>query len=431
MAPKIKSPKALVSKKKRRYRENGFDLDLSYIAAGNNAGDGGDSAKRHEVGSKDVQRISLREAEADADALEGGQIIAMGFPAEGVSTLWRNPLDEVRRFLETHHPDRYQIYNLCSEPSFQSSLSGFDDSNGGSDDSNSRRVCHHFGFDDRTPPPIEMIRPFCASVHEWLTLDGANVAAVHCRAGKGRTGTMISCYLLHSGHSRTAEEALRTFGVDRTKNGRGVTIPSQMRYVHYYERVLGGFEAKPQLYKIERVRLTGGIPDFASAVAGGGCDPFLRISEVRLDENSGDNGIMFSMLARKEVVYDQRKHIKSIRHYSAGGDKANGAIDLHCSDHDVIVKGDVRLSLYHEEISWPKSKKKEMCRVWFHTGFVKEDGKSIAGESIGRCHILSFTKANIDWACKDKKSKVFDAGFEMEVILTDLQASKSTDVPAM
>lgn len=46
---------------------------------------------------------------------------------------------------------------------------------------------------------------------------------VHCNAGKGRTGTLICCYLLYAGLADTAKNAICYYGWKRFKNGIGVT----------------------------------------------------------------------------------------------------------------------------------------------------------------------------------------------------------------
>jgi phosphatidylinositol-3,4,5-trisphosphate 3-phosphatase/dual-specificity protein phosphatase PTEN len=175
--------RALVSKKKHRMREDGFDLDLTYVTP---------------------------------------RIIAMGIPSVDYQKVYRNRIEDVERFLETRHGDNYRVYNLCSEMRNTYAMT---------------RFCgrfERFPFDDHSPPPLGLLYYFCESAHEWLSQSKENVIAVHCKAGKGRTGTCISAYFLYARLYRTPSEAMAAYGNARTKNRKGVTIPSQRRFVEYF-----------------------------------------------------------------------------------------------------------------------------------------------------------------------------------------------------
>jgi hypothetical protein len=54
----------------------------------------------------------------------------------------------------------------------------------------------HYPFDDHNAPPITTFAAFCTDAEAWLNADSKNVCAVHCKAGKGRTGVMICAYMV-------------------------------------------------------------------------------------------------------------------------------------------------------------------------------------------------------------------------------------------
>ena len=88
----LNAVRGLVSKKKRRYELDGFNLDLSYVPTGPND-DTNDEIPTH-------------------------RIIAMGIPSEGAEGLYRNPLSEVKKFFSQYHAGHFKIYNLCSERAY-------------------------------------------------------------------------------------------------------------------------------------------------------------------------------------------------------------------------------------------------------------------------------------------------------------------------
>lgn len=89
----------------------------------------------------------------------------------------------------------------------------------------------HLPVPDMEPPTPEQVDRFVEFVNA-AGLEGLG-AAVHCRAGLGRTGTMLACYLVTQG--ATAEEALEQ--VRRQRPG-SVETESQEETVRLYTRSL-------------------------------------------------------------------------------------------------------------------------------------------------------------------------------------------------
>jgi len=82
----------------------------------------------------------------------------------------------------------------------------------------------HFPIVDMEAPPVDLAADLCAHI-ERLLQEG-EVAAFHCRAGHGRTGTLLACQLIWSGAS-----ALEALDRVRSVNPKWVTSEVQVRFL--------------------------------------------------------------------------------------------------------------------------------------------------------------------------------------------------------
>ena len=313
--------KSLVSQDKNRFCFDGYDLDLTYITP---------------------------------------RIIAMGLPSTSLEALYRNNLTDVLNFFNERHPEHYKVYNLCEEKNYAPNIfykQGY------------------FPFQDHEAPPLNLIRPFCEDAKQFLDEDPKNVVAIHCLAGKGRTGTLISCLLLYLGELDTAADCLKYYGLMRVDNGRGVTVPSQIRYVFYFEQILRNKIPHPIIFKK------------------------LRIRKIRLVTIPAFNKVTFvieNKVDDKNNVFDYNK--KEILQENAG------YMDFEVGDEGFVVCGDVKILFYTFSMFGGKEK---IFKIWFNTNFVPKDD------------VLEVKKDLVDKACKDKKCKKFKHNFKIEVHMID------------
>lgn len=126
-------------------------------------------------------------------------LIIMGFPASGVASLYRNKRSDVRRFLDKRHDDLYRVYNFC--PVTENAYDA---------DEFYGRVSR-FPFPDHHVPPLSLIPLFVADVTEYLESDPDATAVIHCKAGKGRSGTMTCCYLVSLPYLPTAPTSMKNY----------------------------------------------------------------------------------------------------------------------------------------------------------------------------------------------------------------------------
>ena len=254
----------------------------------------------------------------------------MGFPSSGTEAMYRNNIDDVRKFFDMKHPDSYMVYNLCSEKSYDHEKFG-------------NRVVR-FPFDDHNVPHFDDLEPFCEALDEWLSSSSDAIAAIHCKNGMGRSGLVISTYLLHTGMCDKAQDALSLFGIARTTNQKGVTVPSQRRWVEYYEKLMsfrhrGMSLPKSKHYKVTHLFVSKSCPNFKSCII------------------------------YNNHMYEKKWELKKVKKIKTG-------YSLTIPEKCIIFK-DVKVQFISGTI-----RKTRVFSFWFNTDFIEHDGNDLHLEKL-------------------------------------------------
>lgn len=323
----------VVSQNKRRYQKDGFDLDLVYVT---------------------------------------DRIIAMSYPSSGKMSWYRNPIKEVERFFNTKHPDHYRIYNMCSERTY--------------DNTHFHGRIERILIDDHNVPLLRDAVEFVRSAQEYLADDPQNVVAVHCKGGKGRTGTMICMLLVENRLFESAQASLEYFAnvrTDRTVGTKfqGVETPSQSRYVEYFEVVKDSHG--------------GDVPEEVP----------LKVSSVRIYSLSGvgaGTGKDFSC-----EVFQGRSRVFEMdfgRQMNCQADYRHEADVLEVTPINFpVLQGDIKFRFWCTTTSVPRGYEDCPFYFWFHTSFVRNNRLFLRRDILDNPH-------------KKKTWKVYPEDFAVELL---------------
>ncbi|KAI8994581.1 protein-tyrosine phosphatase-like protein [Pilobolus umbonatus] len=253
----------------------------------------------------------------------------MSYPSEGLEGLYRNTVKDIKKFLDTRHAGHYKVYNLRREKLYADTR--FDNTK-------------NYPFYDHQAPPFHLLLDFCEDASAWLNEDENNVVAIHCKA---------------------ATEAMELYGQMRTKDTRGVTIPSQIRYVQYYEYLLSNHM------------------DYSE-------DTSLTITSIAIQ-------FLPEKCSSLKILNKDRECVYSINLMQSDSNETIMRVELNDLEIDPIV-GDFMMVFYDKD--------KRMFSLWLNTVFMI---------TMNQTHSVILSKSDLDMSSKNLALEEINAGITLEI----------------
>ncbi len=232
--------------------------------------------------------------------------------------------------LNDAHGGNYMIWNLSEKSTYNPKIfEGF---------------VHSISFPGHPAPPLEAVVSICTSAASWLKSSDRNVVVVHCMTGRGRTAVALSCLMSWICEANTTAEALAKVSAAVGAEVEDATIPSQRRYINYFDRVLDGVKPRQTPVRLRSFSVSGGVPEFQP----GACRPYLQAYV---------NG---------KLVYTCASHGDSGGKTPAECLAASN--DGFAFQVDWLLRGDILIRCRH--LDAVTGKKTSMFRIALHTGYV-------------------------------------------------------------
>jgi len=253
-------------------------------------------------------------------------------------------------------------------------------------------------IDDHNVPTLQQMADFARSAREWLRADAENVAVVHCKGGKGRTGTMICLWLVESGVFSTADGSLEYFGQRRTDTNvgskfQGVETPSQARYVGYFERMKRELDGKPP-------------PPRWLALRG------VEVRGVMYVGRGDGSDLWFEVRRRGERVFSA--HLGRSRNCQADYNPEQDHLQVKVHNCPPLA-GDVRVLFQTTSPGVPRGYENAPWYFWFNSSFLSADEES------GR-PCLRLAREQVDNPHKAKTWHCFRPNFHVTCWFEDVAA---------
>ncbi|CAM9186351.1 unnamed protein product [Scytosiphon promiscuus] len=336
-----------------------------------------------------------------------------------------NDMDLVAALLRSRHSGHYMVWNV-SEEGYDYSL--FQDQ------------VLEFRFPGHPAPPLGMLFKMCTSIESWLLADPKNIAAVHCLTGRGRTSTVLACYLAWVGEVSTPGEALEHVASCKGVAMERLTIPSQRRYISYFSSVMEGVRPRSEPLLLRRV-IMNTIPTFGTkngGVIGPGKGAAAKAEEEAVAAGGeGEGGALgccpyIQVFKGGALIFTATyRASQGLANVSSGGDGGEGDASSAAEDGgggggdgdelpwaytsddsisfpvDCVLQGDLLVRCRHLS---PNGRRVSMFRAAFHTGYVP-------------CGVLRLTKQQLDGACADDR---FHQDFFLDLIFAPVESTTSS-----